>query len=48
MVSSDFALEFLAQMNVYFRNFPNAENPYGPLSPNEAGVALTLLNVKKR
>ena len=32
----------------YFTNFPNAENPYGPLSPNESGVALTLLNVKKR
>ena len=32
----------------YFTNFPNAENPYGPLSPNEAGVALTLLNGKKR
>ena len=34
--------------STYFTNFPNAENPYGPLSPNESGVALTLLNVKKR
>ena len=32
----------------YFTNFPNAENPYGPLSPNESGFVLTLLNVKKR
>ena len=33
---------------VYNTNFPNAENPYGPLSPNESGFILTLLNVKKR
>ena len=32
----------------YFIDFPNAENPYGPLSPNESGFVLTLLNVKKR
>ena len=32
----------------YFTNFPNAENPYGPLSPNESGFVLTLLNVRKR
>ena len=32
----------------HFIDFPNAENPYGPLSPNESGFVLTLLNVKKR
>ena len=32
----------------HYTNFPNAENPYGPLSPNESGFILTLLNVKKR
>ena len=32
----------------YFIGFPNAENPYGPLSPNESGFVLALLNIKKR
>ena len=32
----------------YFTGFPNEQNPYGPLSPNEPGFIFTLLNVKKR
>ena len=32
----------------YFTGFPNKQNPYGPLSPNEPGFIFTLLNVKKR
>ena len=32
----------------YFTDFPNKQNPYGPLSPNEPGFIFTLLNVKKR
>ena len=33
----------------YFTNFPSAENPYGPLSPNDQpGFVFALLNIKKR
>ena len=32
----------------YFTGFPNEQNPYAPLSPNEPGFIFTLLNVKKR